>query len=188
MKKNVTNKKISNKSKTYLLPLLSELIDFELKFIGSITNTYIFDSENEYENCIFIRHEFNFKNPEYTAYEHKLTKSEYFVDLIDIGKEVIYIFKFPEEYLEEYNNFINGRYSYFGADAKELVLSFWTKVYENNPNAIPFLIKVKQILFKDEKLKKKIETDLQVKLSSTAELSDIITKIDETISLQINQK
>lgn len=185
MAKNVKSNNGPNKSKTYLLPLLSELVDFNFKFIKHITTTYIFDDNNEYENCIFLKHDFNFKNPEFTAYEHKLTNNEYFVDLVDIDDKVIYIFKFPEEYLEEYNNYINGKYSHFGADAKELILAFWTKAYENNPNAIPFLIKVKQILFKDEKLKKKIEKDLGVTLHSNAELSDIMNKSDETISLNI---
>ena len=181
---NVTKNDRPNKSKTYLLPLISELIDFDLKFFKYLKNTYIYDSNNEYENCIFIEHEFNFKNPEFTAYEHKFIKNEYFVDLIDADKNVIYVFKFPEEYMYEYNNYINGKYSEFGADAKELILAFWTRVYENNPNAIPFLIKVKQILFKDKQLREKIEKDLKVKLPSNAELSDIVAKSDETINLK----
>ena len=177
-----------NKSKTYLLPLISELVDLDLRFFKYLKNTYIFDSDNEYENCIFIYHEFNFKNPEFTAYEHKLIKNEYFVDLVDVDDKVIYIFKFPEEYLHEYNCYINGKYSEFGVDAKELILTFWTRVYENNPNAIPFLIKVKQILFKDEKLKKIIENDLKVSLSNDAELGECMNKKDETINLKIEEK
>ena len=172
-----------NKSKTYLLPLISELIDIDLRFFKFLKNTYLFDNEEKYKDCIFIQHDFNFRNPEFTAYEHRLTKSEYFVDLIDIKNEVIYIFKFPEEYMFEYNAFIQGKYSAFGVDAKELILTFWTKVYQNNPNAIPFLVKVKQILFKDSKLKEIIEKELKVKLSNDAELTDRIEIEDETFNL-----
>jgi hypothetical protein len=171
-----------------LLPLISEVVDIDLRFFKYLKNTYIFDADNEYENCIFIFHEFSFKNPEFTAYEHKLIKNEYFVDLIDVDDKVIYIFKFPDEYLHEYNSYINGKYSEFGVDAKELILAFWTRVYENNPNAIPFLIKVKQILFKDEKLRKIIESDLGVNLNNSSELGESVNKKDETINLKIEEK
>lgn len=180
----VTKNERPNKSKTYLLPLISEIIDFDIKFFKYLRTTYIFDKDNKYENCIFIMHDFNFKNPEFTAYEHKFIKNELFIDLVDINDQVVYIFKFPEEYMHEYNCYINGKYSEFGADAKDLILTFWTRIYENNPNAIPFLIKVKQILFKDEKLRKIIEKDIKVSLPSCAELTDIMIKDEETISLQ----
>lgn len=181
---NVTEEIVLNKSKTYLLPLMSEVINLDLRFFKYLKNTYLFDCNNEYENCIFIYHEFNFRNPEFTAYEHKLIKNEYFINLVDVEDKVIYIFKFPEEYLYEYNCYINGKYSEFGVDAKELILAFWTRVYKNNPNAIPFLIKVKQILFKDEKLKKIIEQDLGVILNISSELGECMNKKYETIELK----
>ena len=46
----------SNKSRTYLLPLIAPLIGIEEKFYGLIENTYMFDSNNEYEDCIFLHH------------------------------------------------------------------------------------------------------------------------------------
>ena len=45
-----------NKSKTYLLPLLSELVTLDKRFIGQLVNTYLFDMKGEYENCIFINY------------------------------------------------------------------------------------------------------------------------------------
>ena len=173
-----------NKSKTYLLPLLSEVVEFDLKFYKYIKNCYIFDNLGKYEDCVFLLHDFNFKNPEFTAYEHKLIKNEYFVDLIDIDNYVVYIFKFPKEYIAEYNHFINGKYSKFGVDAKELILQFYTKIYRNNPNAVKFLLTTKQILFKEKALKNKLEKDLKVELDEEAELSDIIDPSNETFDLK----
>ena len=60
-----TKKLKFNKSKTYLLPLISEVLDLNIKFLPYLINTYLFDENNEYEKCIFILHEFNFKNPEF---------------------------------------------------------------------------------------------------------------------------
>lgn len=177
------NKIRYNKSKTYLLPLLSELIGFKKEFFKNLENTYIFDDLNKYKDCIFILHDFSFRNPEYTKYENYIIDNEYFVDLIDINDKVLYIFKFPEEYLHEYNTFKEGKYSYYKKDAKELILDFYSNIYKFNPNAINFLIKVKQILFKDKKLKEKIENELKVKLSSDAELTDIMNKDNETFNI-----
>lgn len=174
---------MSNKSKTYLLPLLSEIVSFEKRFYKFIVNTYIHFNDEKYKNCIGILHNFSFRNPDFTAYEHKLIKNELFVELIDIGDDVLYIFKFPEEYLHEYNSFINGHYSKFGTDAKEMILEFFNHIYKGNINATPFLLKVNQVLFKDTKLKRQLENELNVKLPDEAELSDIPSVEAETFDL-----
>lgn len=182
----MSKKKIKfNKSKTYLLPLISEVIKLEPSFFKYLRNTYIFDKNGEYEDCIFIEHEFNFKNPAFTKYEYEMTNNQYFVDLIDLDNTVVYVFKFPEEYMHEYNSFKEGKYSKFKKDAKELILDFYSTIYSNNMNAIPFIVKVKQILFKDKKLKQQIEKSLssrdhKVILDENAELTDIIDEENET--------
>lgn len=173
-----------NKSKTYLLPLLSEFVDFDKKFYYQLINTYIYDDLGKYENCFFILHDFSFKVPEFTHYEHKLTNNHLFVDLIDLeNDQVLYIFKFPEDYFHELRCYELGKYSYYKEDAKELILNFFTNIYRNNINAVEFLLNLKHTLFKDEKLRKKIERDLKVKLPIDAELSDIMDPNDETFEL-----
>ena len=179
----MSNKIRYNKSKTYLLPLLSEIVGFDKKFFNSLLNTYMFDDLGKYKNCFYILHKFTFKNPEYTKYENTLISNELFVDLIDMDDKVLYIFKFPKEYIKEYNLMKVGKYSLFGKDAKELILEFFTHVYKGNLNAVKFLIKVKQILFKNERLKKEIEDELKVKLPDNAELTDIIKRKNETFNL-----
>lgn len=170
-----------NKSKTYLLPLLSEMVDLDKKFWKFIKNTYI--NIDGYENCIALLHDFSFKNPEFTAYEHKLIKNELFVELIDIDDTVLYIFKFPEVYLHEYNCFKTGRFSAFGTDAKELILEFYNNIYKGNINATSFLLKVNQVLFRDKKLKRQIEQELNVHLEEEAELSAVPEMDEEAFDL-----
>lgn len=177
-----------NKSKTYLLPLLSELVTLDKRFIGQLVNTYLFDMKGEYENCIFILHDFNFKDAEFTKYENELVNNELFVDLIDVDKQVIYIFKFPEIYMKEYKLLVDSKYSQFDNDSKELILEFWGHMYANNISAIPFLTKLKQVLFRDKKLKEQIESKLQVKLPEDAELGDLVDKSDETLYINILDK
>lgn len=174
-----------NKSKTYLLPLLSEFININTKFISYLENTYLEDNENKYKDCIYILHDFNFKDKDFTAYEHELINNELYVDSYDIGSKVLYIFKFPEDYLPEYEFFKESKYSKFGEDAKILILEFWQQVYKNNPNAVIFLTKVKNILFKENKLKRELEEQLNIKINDDAELGEFIDINNETFNFDI---
>ncbi len=177
-----------NKSKTYLLPLLSEVLDINIKFLPYLINTYMFDDNDEYKDCFYILHEFSFKNPEFTSYEHKFINNEIFIKSIDLDNKVMYIFKFPEEYLTEYYCLKESKYSEFKPDAKELILRFWSEVYSGNRLAVPFLIKVKQILYKDKKLKEKIEKDFGVVLDDNQELGDFVYIEDETFSMKKSEE
>ena len=174
---------MANKSKTYLLPLLSELVNFNFRFFENLKDTFVLDDLGKYEKCLLILHDFSFKNPEYTKYEQELIDCEYFVDFIDINDQVLYIFKFPEEYILEYEAYKAGNYSKFGRDAKELIISFYTRVYKGNLGAINFLIKLKQVLFKSDTLRRKLEKDLKVSISEGAELSDPMHTEEETFKL-----
>jgi len=177
-----------NMSKNYLLPLIAEVIGVEYGFIDYLENTYLFDDKGEFEHCIFIRHEFSFKNPEFTAYEHRLTDNQYFIKCIDIGDEVVYVFKFPEEYLPEYEHFLRGEYSKFGEDAKRVILHFWTQMYGKTASGINAILKMKQILYKDKKLKQQLEERLsseqcRIVLDDDAELGDLVLIEDETFKM-----
>ncbi len=172
-----------NKSKTFLLPLIAPLIGIEEKYFNLIENTWLFDSENKHVDCIIIEQDFSFKNPEFTAYEHKLTDNQYFVELHDSDERVLYVFKFPEEYLVEYYLLLNSKYSEFGKDAKSQILDFWTTLYGKSTTGINFILKQKQILYKEKILKEKLEEQFNVKLDDDAELGDFVEIEHETINI-----
>lgn len=179
-----------NKSKTYLLPLIAPLIGIEEKYLDYLENTYMFDKDKEFNECFYIYHDFFFKNPEFTKYEHKLVESYLFKKLIDIdSNKVLYIFKFPEEYLHEYYCLKNSKYSEFGEDAKQQILSFWTKLYGKTTTGVNFILSIKKILYKDLKLKQQIEENLSSKthkviLDNDAELGEKVEISNETFTLQ----
>ena len=173
-----------NRSTTYLLPLIAESIGIEPKFYHLIENTYMFDSNNEYENCFFIVQNFSFKNPEYTAYEHRLTNNNLFLKLIDVNDKVIYIFKFPKEYIYEYTEFSKSKYSTFMDDAKKQIILFWTIIKGKQSTGANFVLKVKQILYKEKIFKNQIENKLGVKLDDTAELGSFVDINEETINIE----
>ncbi len=188
------SKPLYNKSKTYLLPLIAPIIGIEKQFFNNIENTFMFDLYNEYENCFFIIQDFSFKNPEFTAYEHRLTNNYLFKKLIDLdNNKVVYIFNFPEEYLHEYYCLKNSKYSEFGKDAKEQILSYWTELYGKSHSGVTFILSVKKILYKDTQLKQQIEESLSSKmhkiiLSDDAELGEKVEEINETFIIDDYKK
>lgn len=179
-----------NKSKTYLLPLIAPIIGIEEKYIDYLENTFMFDKNNEFNQCFYLYHDFNFKNPEFTKYEHKIIECYLFKKLIDIdNNKVLYIFDFPEEYLHEYYCLKDSKYSEFGEDAKQQILNFWTKIYGKSTIGVNFIISLKKILYKDLKLKKQIEESLSSKyhkviLDDNAELGEKVEIENETFNLK----
>lgn len=186
-------KKKVNKSKTYLLPLLSEFINVGGKFINSIDNVYLKDSDDKHARCIYLLYNFNDKDEGFAEYEHDLITNELFVDSYDIGNKVLYVFKFPEEYINEYEMYMKGKYSKFGRDAKELILDFWNVIHRNNFHAKAFLTKVKGVLFKEKQLKTQLEKQLSslgcpIKIKDGAELGDIANMKNETYNFKLIKK
>lgn len=179
------SKPLYNKSKTYLLPLIAPIIGIKSDFFEYIDNTYMFDLDNTYNECFFIVQDFSFRNPEFTKYEHELTNNYLFQKLIDLSNDkVLYIFKFPEEYLHEYYCLKDSRYSEFGEDAKQQVLSYWTELYGKSHNGVNFILSVKKILYKDKTLKEKLEKSLNVKLDDNVELGQQVDIVNETFVLE----
>lgn len=179
------SKPLYNRSKTYLLPLIAPIIGIKADFFEYIDNTYMFDLDNIYNECFFIVQDFSFRNPEFTKYEHELTNNSLFQKLIDLNNDkVLYIFKFPEEYLHEYYCLKDSKYSEFGEDAKEQILNYWTELYGRSHNGINFILSVKQILYKDKILKEKLEKSLNVKLDDNVELGQQVDIVNETFVLE----
>lgn len=172
------------KSKTYLLPLIAQVLPLEEKFIPYIVNTFLkkegFDEDGLY---LHIQHRFNFKDPHFTKYERELMNSNLFICSEDVGEDVIYTFRFPEEYEHEYMSFINGKYSEFKEDAKKIILNFLSMVYSRNMQAVDFLVRVRRVLNKDERLRQEwVKKGIPIEEGS--ELESIVDIENETFKFE----
>ena len=115
----------------------------------------------------------------------KLTSNYLFQKLIDLDSDkVLYVFKFPEEYLHEYYCLKNSKYSEFGEDAKEQILNFWSEIYGKSHDGVNFILSIKKILYKDKNLKEQLEKSLKVKLNDNVELGQEVKKNNETFVLE----
>ena len=185
LKKKINEEEIKiNKSKTYLLPLISEVVPLPYKIINkSLLNTYVQDSKGKHKDCIYLYFKYDIVNPDFTKYEHELFNNEYFVESYDINDKVLYVFKFPEEYMNEYNYYKQGIYSKYGMDAKLMILKYLAKLLGSNVHSIPTLKKIKQILNKDNVLRGEMEKELKTRIKDSQELGEAFNSKRETFNL-----
>jgi hypothetical protein len=78
---------------------------------------------------------------------------------------------------------MESRYSTFLEDAKKQILKFWTVIKGKQISGASFILKIKQILYKDKKLREEIEKNLGVKIADEAELGNFVELNSETINL-----
>lgn len=172
---------IKNYSYTYMLPLLSELVYLNKEVQDCIINTYMFTSKDSYIGKFYILCKYNYKDSNYSVIEDKLISNELFITSYDVKNLVLYEFKFPKIYNFEQLKFVNGEYSHFKKDSKKLILKFWTELYGHIPSFVTGnLMKIKQILYKEDKLRLKLEKELNESIDKNTELGNKICINKET--------
>lgn len=171
-----------NYSYTYLLPLVEEKVYFPKEILNGTINTYALSKNSVYEPTVFtIKIKLDFSDSSFISYENLLIKSPIFLNCFSIEDCMVYVFKFPEEYLRDRQKFILGKYSEMSTMAKKKILAYWTGLYGNNPSFITGpLTKIKQILFKEVKLKQRLELELGSIIDDGAELGNLISVDNET--------
>lgn len=112
-----------NKSYVYLLPMLNKHLPI-MKFFKNLKNTYIFP-KNGKEQIIYLTYKYPKTNLErFLKYEDTLFNSEYFEEVIENEDYTTYVFKIPSEYSNDYNCFIEGKYSKINYKTQEEILEF----------------------------------------------------------------
>ena len=169
-----------NKSFIFLLPILVQYLPYSHDYYDSLVDSYIYDSERKYKQCLTIEHKFDIIKPEFKKYEDDLMSNILFIDLIDRGNNSLYVFKFPENYLKDYNLFELGKYSQMSKEAQSFVMSFWSTLPSKHKWKENFLIKLNRIFNKDPKLRVYWEDLIGMKLPEDSELASTIYEEHET--------
>ena len=171
-------KTIPNKSKTYLLPLLAEILPLE--YIYLIKNTYIlFNNQPDYSFGILYHHPNDMESKNFYNYLDKLINTPIFIDKILLQDGILLVFLFPEEYLGEYDLYKEGQYSMFSKAAKDKIIRFTSKNY-----TYPQLtMDITQILYKNRARKERLEKELGIILRDEDELTSKMLTEDETFKI-----
>lgn len=178
-----------NFSYTYLLPLLSEQVNLKKSILTFITNTYIKTNRNNNLGKFYIKCKFNYSDTDFSKLENILISNDLYETSYDIKNEILYEFNFPKEYISEQEKFIKGKYSEFKDDTKKLILRFWSELFGHIPSFVTnILIKIKQILYKDERLRLLMNKNLKINIEKGSELGDKIEMRDETFIFENEEK
>lgn len=157
----ITVKLTKNKSFLFLLPLL------QLKSNSGIINAYIGNiSEDSGDlvnhNIYLICETSNYYVEGSKYFQHKVK--------LEDDSTILYTLRFPEEFSREYQYFLEGKYSKFSEEAKQILCKNACKNTRNKPTDTNMY----GVLYKTEEKRKQLEEVLSVKIDKDAELASII--------------
>jgi hypothetical protein len=107
------------KSSTYFLPIMDKLIKF--KFLHLLQNSYVFNSTEE--GAFGVLYKWSGKQ-DFVEWEEELMDNHLFVGHEDYDDYVLYKFKLPKNATSILSLFIQGKYSEYTQESKELVKEF----------------------------------------------------------------
>ena len=162
-----------SKSSYFLFPILGE--DRAYFWWNSLfTNCYIDIEDINFKLCgphIYLVYRFS-RNISFSDFEAKLESHPLYVKTFDVDPyQVMYAFKVPDKYQVIFNLFTKGKYSEFDNKYKERIIDFHDAPYDSD---------LSQILTKSPKRKEKLQEELVVEITDSAELYDIPHMCTET--------
>lgn len=162
-----------NKSSLFILPMLGgtrKLFMFDSLFVNAFINI------NDYKNCICLVYRFS-GDPLFLKFEQALKQFRTFKDTFDPSPHfVAFVFDVPTKYEEDYDKFIAGKYSKLTPQFKTRIMDF---------HSFNIYGEMAQILFQDEKRRKRLSEELGVELDEDSELYSIIDIEEETFNPKI---
>lgn len=112
----------------FVLPMLYGTDRNDKFFITkNFENCYIGDANRpELGKKIFLLYEYQM-SVDYIKFERKIESIPEFNTDYDYADErqVMYVFDIPDEYNEDFKHFLNGEYSLFSENYKQLIVKFW---------------------------------------------------------------
>lgn len=149
---------IRNKSFSFLLPL------FKLRDYKYIINTYLGDiKEDAFNNKLYILS---------SKEDNNLLKNNNYLNHYDTNDGIMYVMSIPDEYSNEYNNFLIGKYSKFSENAKLVLCNHACR----NSIKKNYETQMYSILYRTEKRKIELEVCLGTILPEDAEYASIFNE------------
>tara|TARA_R100000951_G_scaffold94695_3_gene83522 strand:+ start:61 stop:798 length:738 start_codon:yes stop_codon:yes gene_type:complete len=156
------------KASLFIMPMLGgnkDLYFHDSLFINAFIGT---DKE---DSCIALLYRFS-GTPLFLKFEQALKKFRCYRDVVDPSPHhVMFIFNIPDNYIEDYDKFILGKFSELSPQLKEAILKFYNADLHSS---------LGQILFKSEKRRLRLSQNLGVKIPKHMELFDV-PNLDEEV-------
>jgi hypothetical protein len=161
------------KSSLFLLPMLGgtrRLFMYNKLFVNA------FIAAEQHEDCIALLYRFS-GDTIFLKFEQALKKFNSFRDTFDPSPYfVMFIFNVPDSYRNEYDLYIDGKYSKFSPEFKSRIMEF---------HGFNIHGEMAQILFQDEKRRLRLQEELDAEIEPGSELLSIIDVEEETFNPKI---
>lgn len=168
-----------NKSRSYLLPLLFKELNIPHNFLKYVSNTYIQLKDYGSTNILILEVNKTVKDKDFVLFTSILKTHESLDSSYESSTgSLIFIVKI-NKFKDEYQYYIDGKYSKFSNHAKQLIIKFWSFVYGKEGNK--FVRDVTDVLYQNARLRNEMEQKLAVRLPLNAELSSICNLTKETL-------
>lgn len=158
-----------NKTSDFLLPLFGRPL---IRYVPHLVNAYLSDPSlgitNPYYIYILIKFsgKMEYSSLEKWMYDHAQYRGHY--DLLK-SEFTMFIFELPEEYHQDYDLIVKGKYSEISANAKKLILA-----NRSEQSAMPY------ILSKHEQLRGYWEDELGSRIPKHLDVWPIMVASEET--------
>jgi hypothetical protein len=153
------------KSSLLIMPMLGG--NKNLYFYNQYLINCFIGTKEDGEGFIVLLYRWS-KDPLFLKFEAALKQFRNFIEFIDISADfVLFKFKVPVKYEEDYEKFIKGEYSKLSNQYKNQVLKF---------NEADIESQIAQILYKGERRRNRLEHSLGITLDSDAELFSVIDR------------
>lgn len=151
------------KSSFFITPMIGENRIY-FRWDNYFVNTFITEDKK-----IIVLYRF-FSSDDYKRFEFGVMKHHLFEKLLDYDTQhVAFQFKIPDNYLDDYNKFVSGKYSRMSENYKKLILKFHGLDRDST---------LSKILFKSDDRKKQLELDLGSSIPADIELYDRPSEYD----------
>lgn len=161
-----------SKSALFVLPMLSRRAA-TIGLNGNFKNCYIgIDKYPELDNHIILHYKYG-TDKVYREMEQKLQEIPTYERTLDIGDDVLYVYKVPELYQRDYDLFKQGKYSEFSIETpnyKRLILRVWDLVVQEpgsdefklieTAHSLKIINVIFPVLVREVELKKVLEYNL----------------------------
>jgi hypothetical protein len=162
-----TPKKIKSRSYTYLLPGLASIVPIKKNLLIDV---FLGDFSRPLPTEPLLYCLFKFDEAE-TDYEESLMKHSLFVEHYDVDKtSFMCVFKYPEEYYEDYGSFLDSKFSKMSENMKKVIMKY---------HGLDKHSQIMLVLNKNPLYRMALEKDLKVELSEEAELGEFLNVTGE---------
>ena len=166
---------VLNYSAIFLLPMLGGH-NSDYLFDTNFINSYVFSEYHDDDPKLYLYYRFT-GDRRYNKFEEMFTNHKYCELLEDVDKQtVLFSFSIPDRHLDDWNYFINSKYSLLSKELKSKILKF----YSYNNNSVIY-----HVLNKTDKRKKALENEYDIKLDDTAELWEAVKEDKETFRSEL---